>query len=174
MQARWRTRTWEISPDSIRALERLTLQKKVKKQTAKSRDGVDPTLNQGYEAQQIPVDYLAHRSAGVDPLKEYQAWQRLAQDGVAGPFYLGGRRVGPPRVYLQEISLDVDVLSNDGEILQASISLLFVQEGATATEATGGQAAGISSKGSAVGATGGVLSALGVGPSAAMKRSVTL
>lgn len=119
--ARWRSIKWGVDPAAIRAIVGLSTSYKVKKVT----DSTGNSRQRGHEPQPLTITYEVAKTAGADPLKEYQACERLV--GSRAPFYLGGRRFGPAMLQLDEVSLDPILFSNAGEILQASISLAFTE-----------------------------------------------
>jgi len=148
---------WETSPNKIAPLENLSISKTLKKETNEDRDGGNPSNVKGYEPQPLTCEYTADKIVGGDPLREYEAWKR--QVGKKGPFYLGGRRLGPFRLQLQEVGLSSVELDAFGGMRRATISLSFIQDGG------GGSSSGSSSNTSGISSGSAVTSALGVGPS---------
>ncbi|EDS09928.1 hypothetical protein [Anaerotruncus colihominis] len=161
VMAEWHGRSWEVSPWRLAALAGLSTSLKLKKDTNEDKDGGNPTNVKGYEAQGLSFDYEASTAAGGDPRAEFEAWQRLV--GQTAPFYLGGRRFGPSRIQLVEVSLGDVTFSNQGRMLLAKISLKFEQNGPLSLQSTR-EPAGIGTSRS-------VVSAARVGPSAAEKAA---
>ena len=161
VMAEWHGRSWEVSPWRLAALTGLSTSLKLKKDTNEDKDGGNPTNVKGYEAQGLSFEYEVSTAAGGDPRAEFEAWQRLV--GQTAPFYLGGRRFGPSRIQLVEVSLGDVTLNNQGRMLLAKISLKFEQNGPLSLQSARGPAG--------IGTSRSVASAARVGPSAAEKAA---
>lgn len=159
--AQWNGRSWEVSPWRLAALTGLSTSLKLKKDTNEDKDGGNPTNVKGYEAQGLGFDYEVSTATGGDPRAEFEEWQRLV--GQTAPFYLGGRRFGPSRIQLSEVSLGDVLLDHAGRMRSAKISLKFEQNGPLSLQNTRGPAG--------IGTSRSVASAVSVGPSAAEKAA---
>ena len=159
VMAQWNGRSWEVSPWRLAALTGLSTSLKIKKNTNEDKDGKNPANVMGYEGQGIKFDYEVSTAAGGAPRTEFEEWQRLV--GETAPFYLGGRRFGPSRLQLTEVSLGDVVLDNSGRMRMAKISLTFEQNGPLSLQQPQGPAG--------IGTGRSTASAVSVGPSAAEK-----
>lgn len=164
VMAQWRTRRWEVSHEQITAITSISASKKLKTERGESRSGSSTTVNKGFEPENIPVSYDVSSAVGVDPRVEYEAWVR--QTGKTGTLLVGGKRLGPRRLMLDEVSLDVTQFATDGNILLATIGLTFTQDGG------GSNAAGSTTQVLRTSTSSGESSssALRIGPSAAEKK----
>lgn len=161
VMAKWNGRSWEVSPWRLAALTGLSTSLKLKKETNEDKDGSNPSNVKGYEAQGLNFDFEVSTAAGGDPRAEFEAWRGLV--GQTAPFYLGGRRFGPSRIQLSEVSLGDVVLDNSGRMRMAKISLKFDQNGPLSLQNTRGPAG--------IGSGTSTASAVNVGPSAAEKAA---
>lgn len=147
---------WVMSTRRLAPIKNLSISKAIKKETNEDRDGGNPSNVLGFEPQSITCEYMPDRIVGGAPLQEYETWKRLV--GEKAPFYLGGQRLGPPRVQLKEVGLSETELDGNGEISRATISLSFVQDGGD--DSMAGNVSDVSGIGS-----GRLTTALKVGPS---------
>jgi len=148
---------WETSPNRIAPLENLGISKTLKKETNEDRDGGNPSNIKGYDPQPLTCDYISDKIVGGDPPHEYKTWKK--QVGKKGPFYLGGRRFGPPRLQLHEVGITNIELDAAGAMYRATISMLFKQDGGS------GPVPDSSSAAPGIGAGAPTTSAMSIGPS---------
>lgn len=122
IMAKWRDKTWEISPNRVMALENLSTSFKLKSEKNTDAEGSPATNERGMELVPLSFDMTLHSAMGVDILAELNSWKQRIQ--LTGPFYLGGRQFGPT-MQLQEVKLDNVQLDDLGRIRIATISLDF-------------------------------------------------
>lgn len=121
-QLQWLDRVFSISYNVVRSINELALNYKIKKKT----DGSSSTvLITGHELQKFPIEYNVSRFTGIDPLKEYTILKSYL--AKYGPLLLEGTLLGPNNTILTKVALRSEHISNDGIILDGTISLEFVE-----------------------------------------------
>lgn len=123
IMAKWRDMIWEISSRQVKAIASLSTSYKLKKV---SDNQTGENKMRGFELQPFTFSYDVSGAMNVDPLQEYEAWEDRV--GRSGPFYLEGRRFGPPKLELQQVDFSPSLFDNNGNILIAAISLSFLEK----------------------------------------------
>lgn len=130
--AQWLSKTWEVNPQKIVALEGLATSYKLRADTKDDAEG-KPSVNvRGLELQPLSFDTFLSDSVGVDVLAEIESWGELV--GEAGPFLLAGRRFGPEKIQLIEVSTSDMVVDDFGRIRQAKLLLSFREDAGEAAK----------------------------------------
>lgn len=122
-QAQWLDRKFLITEKTIKLLENLSLNYKIKKTNDKTSGMVKID---GHELQSIPFEYVVSPVTGVSPLTEY--YTMVTYLNKTGPLLLGGTLLGPTNMRLDGVELESDKISNNGAILEAKIKLTFTEE----------------------------------------------
>lgn len=122
VMAKWRTKTWEVSPKKVTALSGLSTSSKIKAETNTDLENSPATNERGKELVPLSFETQLHSAAGVDVRAEYESWVELV--GKTGPFYLAGKKFGPT-MQLQEVTLTDVQLDDLGRMRTAKLSFNF-------------------------------------------------
>ncbi len=102
------------------------------KRTVKGRWAEHPILNekpkkefQGPEASNVTMEVLVSASMGVSPKDTIAALEKACEKGKIDYLYVGGKKVGSNKMYLESISETWDEIWNKGELVKATLSLTF-------------------------------------------------
>lgn len=128
--AKWRNKTWEVSPDQILAIEDLTFSFEQQADNNSSTEGEGLTNERGTKLIPLSFKTVLHSGVGVDVRKEIEQWQGLVT--LTGPLYLNGRQLGP-KLQLRKISVNNVKLDNSGRMLLATLSFTFKEYDETIT-----------------------------------------
>ena len=129
--ARWGPKGFIVSPSKVVPLEDLTTSFALKSDTNEDTSGTPPTNTTGMELQPLEVKTKYMRALGTDPLGQLAEWKSLV--GKAYPFYLKGKRFGPDKVQLKNVSVSETMFTPDGTMIACTVSLSF-EEYSSATD----------------------------------------
>lgn len=143
VQARWHTKSFEVTPKKVTSITGFTTSFAIKQDTNDDTSGTEKTNTRGRapEEPSFTVTYLA--AAGVNPRIEFGAWRNLV--GIIDYLYIGGVRYGLNKFELVSADIADVVLDNKGYVLQAVVTLNFKEDLPTAKNNTA-QASTASSK----------------------------
>lgn len=121
VMADWGPQKFQISSSQVVILESLTTSLTLKQDSENDTSGTQPTNTRGRDLRPISfkVKYLA--AAGANPRTEIEAWEALL--GKMYPLNIGGRRFGAQNMKLIEVSTSDILLTNQGEFIQAVVSV---------------------------------------------------
>jgi hypothetical protein len=122
VMAKWRDKTWEVSPSKVMALQNLSTSYKLKAEQNTDVEGSPATNERGMELVPLSLDMTLHAALGVDILAELESWRQRIR--LSGPFLLAGRQLGPT-MQLQQVDLSNVQLDDLGRIRVATIALSF-------------------------------------------------
>ncbi len=128
--AKWRNKTWEVSPDQILAIEDLTFSFEQQADNNSSTEGEGLTNERGTQLVPLSFKTVLHSGVGVDVRREIEQWQSLVT--LTGPLYLNGRQLGP-KLQLRKVSVSNVKLDNNGRMLLATLSFSFKEYDEAAT-----------------------------------------
>lgn len=80
---------------------------------------------QGADASGITMDVTVSAARGVKPESVIKALERACEGGTVEYLYVGGKRVGSGKMYLESVSESWDEIWNKGELVRATLSLTF-------------------------------------------------
>ncbi len=131
-QAKWKDRTFSLTPTSLKLLQEVGISYKIKKKTDNTSS---KTKIRGGELQTFNIEYNVSIVVGVVPLTEYKTMRSYL--GLYGPLLLQGTLFGPANVILNNVSLESENITADGKILTGKITLSFEEYSAKSkTKAT--------------------------------------
>lgn len=119
-QAKWKDRTFSLTPTNLKLLQEVGIRYKIKKKTDNTSSKIK--INGG-ELQTFNIEYNVSLIAGIEPLKEYKEMRSYL--GLYGPLLLQGTLFGPTNVMLNNVSLESEKITTDGKILAGKITLSF-------------------------------------------------
>lgn len=125
-QAKWGPKGFLVSPAKIVPFKDFTTSMTLKADSENDTSGTAPINTRGRELQPMTFSTTYLRAAGVDPRAQIEEWE--GELGNSYPLYIGGKRFGPPKMKLTQVSVSDVVLSNNGEFLQASLSFTFAED----------------------------------------------
>lgn len=120
--AKWRNKTWAVSPQEVLALENLAFAYEQQADNNSSTESQAPTNQRGTQLVQMSFKTILHSGAGVDVRKEIDAWKGMVT--LTGPFYLNGRQLGP-KFQLRKVAVSDVKLDNSGRMLLATLTFTF-------------------------------------------------
>lgn len=164
IMAKWGSKTWEVSSQRVAVLNGITASVELDKENNDDKAGSPATNTKALKLQTFNFDFDLAVVAGSDVRGEYESW--TAQVGNYAPFYLAGRRFGPPNLQLTAVSLGDTILDDFGRIVKGKISITLTEY---AEEASSKKAKSSGTTGST--GTGTRLSALNVGASTSKKAA---
>ena len=123
--AQWGPKGFIVSPNKIVPLKDFSTSVSLKADSENDTSGTDPTNTRGLEPQPINLSTTYLRSAGVDPRTQIDEWFTLV--GVAHPLLIAGKRFGPPKVQLTQVSVSGLEFTNSGDILKADVSISLTE-----------------------------------------------
>ena len=102
------------------------------KHTVKGRWADHPIINekpkkefQGPDASGVTMEVIVAASMGVSPKKVIEALEKACEKGKIDYLYIGGKKVGKGKMYLESISETWDEVWNKGELARATLILTF-------------------------------------------------
>lgn len=148
IMAKWGSKTWEVSHNKIAALNGVAASVELDTENTDDKAGSPATKTKALKLQTFSFDFDLAIVAGCDVRGEYESWTALV--GQYAPFYLAGRRFGPPNLQLTSVSLGNTTVDNLGRILKGRITIALTEyaEEASSKKASGAKSGGSSSKGS--------------------------
>lgn len=120
--AKWRNKTWVVSPQEVLALEDLAFAYEQQADNNSSTESQAPTNQRGTQLVQMTFKTILHSGAGVDVRKEIDTWKGMVT--LTGPFYLNGKRLGP-KFQLRKVAVSDVKLDNSGRMLLATLTFTF-------------------------------------------------
>ena len=124
--AKGQSKRWEISAWKIAAISNLATSYSLISDSGEDAEGQPPILRRGLEPQHVSFDTFLSDAAGVSVKLEIQSWRRLI--GQSAPLYIGGRRFGPRKLMLADVSISDTLIDDFGRIRQASLSFSFTED----------------------------------------------
>lgn len=122
-QAEWGPKGFIVSDRKIAVLEGLSTSLTLKEDSENDTSGTQPTNTRGRELRPISFSVTYMAAAGVDPRAQIEEWESLL--GESYPLMIGGRRFGPPKMKLKQVSTSDVKLTNAGGMICATVSLSF-------------------------------------------------
>ena len=119
VMAKWRDKSWEVSPQRVTAIENLSFAYSQKADNNSTAEGSPPTNERGTELFSMSFSCVLHSGAGVDVMKEIESWQKLVTK--TGVFYLNGKKLGP-KLQLRKVSVGSTTLDDYGRLRLATLS----------------------------------------------------
>ncbi len=89
--------------------------------------GKPRTEFQGPDASGVAMEVTVSAAHGVKPGSTIKALESACENGTIDYLYVGGRKVGNGRMYLESISESWDEIWNQGELVRATLSLTFAE-----------------------------------------------
>lgn len=120
--AKWRNKTWVVSPQEVLALEDLAFAYEQQADNNSSTESQAPTNQRGTQLIQMTFKTILHSGAGVDVRKEIDTWKGMVT--LTGPFYLNGKQLGP-KFQLRKVAVSDVKLDNSGRMLLATLTFTF-------------------------------------------------
>lgn len=134
--AKWGGKTWEVSSRKIAALNGISASVELDTENSDDKAGSPATKTKALKLQSFSFDFDVAMVAGTDVRSEYESWTELV--GNYAPFYLAGRRFGPPKLQLTAVKLSDTTIDDFGRILKGKISITLTEyaEEASSKKAT--------------------------------------
>jgi len=126
--AKWREKSWEVSPHKVNAIENLSFAYEQKAENNKDAEGSPATNERGMELFFLSFSCVLHSGAGVDVMKEIESWQSLISK--TGVFYLNGKQLGP-NLQLRKVFVGNTMLDDFGRIRLATLSFTLKEHNST-------------------------------------------
>ena len=136
IMAKWGGKTWEVSSRKIAALNGISAGVELDTENSDDKAGSPATKTKALKLQSLSFDFDVAMVAGTDVRGEYESWTELV--GNYAPFYLAGRRFGPPKLQLTAVKLSDTTIDDFGRILKGKISITLTEyaEEASSKKAT--------------------------------------
>lgn len=125
IMAQWSGKTWEVSSRKIAALNGISAGVELDTENSDDKAGSPATKIKALKLQSFSFDYDVAVVAGTDVRSEYESWTGLV--GNYAPFYLAGRRFGPPKLQLTAVKLSDTTIDDFGRILKGKISITLTE-----------------------------------------------
>lgn len=119
--ASWGPMGFIVSPQKIITLEKFTTSMTLKEDSENDTSGTEPTNTRGRNLIPMAFTETCVAAAGVDPLTRYSMWGALL--GHAYPLIIGGKRIGPARMKLKNVSMSDTKFSSSGAMIMATLSI---------------------------------------------------
>ena len=104
------------------------------KRTVKGRWADHPIINekpkkefQGPDASSVTMEVVVSAHLGASPEDVIEKLERACEKGKIDYLYVGGKKVGKGKMYLESISEAWDEVWNKGELARATLSLTFTE-----------------------------------------------
>ena len=123
IMARWGNKTWTVSSKQVVALEGLKFAYQQVADNNTSTEDKKTTNERGTELFPLSFTTTLHAGAGVDVRAEIESWEKLVTK--VNTFYLQGKKLGPGKLQLRKVDVDVRHTDNLGRILLAVLSFEF-------------------------------------------------
>ena len=161
--AQWGPKGFLVSPTKIVPLNDLSTTVSLKADSENDTSGTPATNTRGLEPQTITLSTTYMRAAGVDPRAQFDEWSSLV--GGVNPLLIEGKRFGPAKLQLTQVSLSGVEFNNAGVMLKADVSITLTEyaekkestkskaAAAAANKAAGTYAATVAAKKEALSAT---------------------
>ena len=82
---------------------------------------------QGPDLDETTVTAILSAEHGVKPRATIERLEAAARSGEVDYLIIGGKRVGPGKVYISSISEEWDTIWNKGELVKATINITFAE-----------------------------------------------
>ncbi len=82
---------------------------------------------QGADASGVNMEVTVSAARGVKPENTIKTLERACENGTVDYLYVGGRKVGSGKMYLESMSESWDEIWNKGELVRATLSLTFAE-----------------------------------------------
>ena len=123
IMARWGKKTWVVNSKQVVALEGLKFSYAQIADNNTSTEDKKTTNERGTELFPLSFTTTLHAGAGVDVRAEIESWQKLVTK--VDTFYLQGKKLGPGKLQLRKVDVDVRHTDNMGRILLAVLTFEF-------------------------------------------------
>lgn len=80
---------------------------------------------QGPDASGVAMEVVVAAEHGVKPRNTINILEKACEKGTVDYLYVGGKKVGAHKMYLESISETWDEVWNKGELVRATLSLTF-------------------------------------------------
>lgn len=104
------------------------------KRTVKGRWADHPIINekpkkefQGPDASSVTLEVVLSAYLGVSPKDIIKDLEEACEKGKIEYLYIGGKKVGKCKMYLESVSETWDEIWNKGELARATLSLTFTE-----------------------------------------------
>ena len=128
--AKWRDKSWEVSPQKVTAVENLAFAYEQKADNNNSAEGSPSTNERGTELFSLSFTCTLHANAGADVRTEIENWQGLVSK--TGPFYLNEKQLGP-NLQLCKVSAANITLDDFGRMRLATLTFTLKEYNAQTT-----------------------------------------
>ena len=161
--AQWGPKGFIVSPSKIVPLNDFSTTVALKADSENDTSGTPATNTRGLEPQSISLSTTYMLAAGVDPRAQFEEWTSLV--GTANPLLIEGKRFGPAKLQLTQVSISSVEFNNAGVMLKADVSITLAEypdkqvstkskaADAAASKAAGTYAATVAAKKEALNAT---------------------
>lgn len=82
---------------------------------------------QGPDASSVTMDVVLSAHLGVSPKDTIEKLEKACEKGKIEYLYIGGKKVGKCKMYLESVSETWDEIWNKGELARATLSLTFTE-----------------------------------------------
>lgn len=124
VMAKWRNKTWKVTPDEIKTITGLSLGYKLKAENNEDLEYTPATNERGLEPASLKISTTISTSVGVDVRSEIDEWKDLVEK--TGYFYLAGKKLGP-NFQLQGVDVSTKIIDDFGNIRVAELTLSFLE-----------------------------------------------
>jgi hypothetical protein len=124
--AQWLSKQWEVTPQKIVALDALATSFKLIKDENEDAEGKPATKHRRLDLQPLTFETFLSDSVGIDVRAEIEEWSLLV--GESSPFLLGGKRFGPEKLLLTDVSVSDIIIDDLGRFRQARVSTSFTED----------------------------------------------
>lgn len=124
--ARWGNKGFCVTPDKIVPFTGFMTEIILKKDDATDTSGTPPTNTRGRELQSMSFSTTYLRSAGVDPRAQLEEWE--GELGKSYPLYIGGKKFGPEKMMLTNVSVADLILSPRGDFLSVTLNITLQED----------------------------------------------
>lgn len=80
---------------------------------------------QGPDASGVTMDVVISAAHGVKPRNIINNLEKACENGTVDYLYVGGKKIGANKMYLESISETWDEVWNKGELVRATLNLTF-------------------------------------------------
>jgi hypothetical protein len=122
IMAKWGSKTWEVTPQKVVALEGLAFSYSQVADNNTSTEEKKTTNERGTDLFPLSFTTLLHSGVGIDVRAEIESWKNLVTK--VNYFYLGGQKLGP-ELQLRKVSVSNVRLDDFGRMRLATLSFEF-------------------------------------------------
>lgn len=81
----------------------------------------------GADASGITLEAVLAAERGVKPRKVLEELEEACENGLVDYLYVGGKKIGINKMYLESIEESWDEIWNEGELVKATVALTFAE-----------------------------------------------